>query len=123
MQTLKTLESKWDRERIEDAERAKPLKANISEIVNELEWQLDRLSLYLEIDDNLDPEVRKFRKRISSEVLNFVSAMSHGSESLSAHFENQKILNPAAMLGSIKSEAKAKSSAENGKLGGRPRKK
>ena len=31
-------------------------------------------------------------------------------------------INPAAMLGSIKSAAKAKSSRENGKLGGRPKK-
>ena len=31
-------------------------------------------------------------------------------------------INPAAMLGSIKSPAKAKSSRENGKLGGRPKK-
>lgn len=31
-------------------------------------------------------------------------------------------INPAAMLGSIKSDAKARASRENGKLGGRPKK-
>lgn len=32
-------------------------------------------------------------------------------------------INPAALLGSAKSEAKARASRENGKKGGRPRKK
>lgn len=55
---------------------------------------------------------------------NYVQGNAGGIRNLPKHEVEQalQVSNAAAALGSIKSEKKAKSSAKNGKLGGRPKK-
>jgi len=55
---------------------------------------------------------------------NYVQGNAGGIRNLPKHEVEQalQVSNAAAALGSIKSEKKSKSSAENGRLGGRPKK-
>lgn len=117
MLTLKEIEELFN----SDTKKAKAIKSNVHVLLNELSAQIDRYSLYCDIDTDLDPQVKAFRDRIVNDVTLLMSAISHGSDDLAIHFENQEIIKSASILGSIKSKAKAKSSAENGKLGGRPK--